>query len=104
MGRPVQHRNGQNQRRYYDHPNGGRPYHGRSAPYEVGQSHRYLPGYDGRDPYFSQFDVPPQRRGGYRDNRGPAGIRGGRDMARPGYYPAARHPTHPDHLMNDLPA
>jgi len=84
---------------YYDRDrrDGGRQgYQRRGAPYEVGQSYRYMPDFrEDRDPYFAQYDRP----------RGGGGVGGGyrgRDQPRPGYFPAARRPQRVDQLVGDF--
>ena len=75
---------------------GGASYSRRGAPYRVGEGYRYMPEYrEERDPYFRQYEQNVRPGGG-------RGFRGGRDQARPGYFPAARQPRRPDQLVNDF--
>ena len=70
-------------------------YQRRGNPYQVGQSYRFMQGYQqDRDPYFQQYDQPPRRNG--------QGFRGGRDQPRPGYFPASRNPKRVDQLVDDF--
>ena len=98
LGREVP-RNPRQERSQGYPQNGGNSYQRRGAPYEVGQSYRYMPGFreEQRDPYFSnKYDGQPRPAG----SRG--GFRGSRDQPRPGYFPASRRPQHPEQLMQDF--
>ena len=99
MGREVprnqERRTQAPQNHYYDRPRevGRQGYQRRGAPYEVGQSYRYMPDFrEERDPYFTQYERPRGGGSGYR----------GRDQPRPGYFPAARRPQRVDQLVDDF--
>ena len=78
---------------FYDNRASRQGYQRRGAPYEVGQSYRYMPNFhEERDTYFSQYDRSAAGRS----------FRGGRDQPRPGYFPAARRPQRPEQLVDDF--